>query len=82
MSDIDHPKRNPHKLQKIANELLERGAIAMSVKLNEEIHLSNGCTVIFKKFKNSQSVTLIIIAPRDVRVYRLPGVDKSNGETH
>ena len=71
MKAID-PKDNPHKLQKLLNDKLERGAVAVTIKIGESIELSNGTTLVFKKKKStaSNAVCVVIIAPRATRIYR------------
>jgi hypothetical protein len=65
----DHPRDNPHKLQKVLNNQLERGAVNITVKEGESIELSNGTTIVYRKRKGS-SVSIIVIAPRNTRIYR------------
>jgi hypothetical protein len=71
MKSID-PKDNPHKLQKLLNDKLERGAVAVTIRIGESIELSNGVTLIFKKKKTtaSNAVCVVVVAPRDTRIYR------------
>jgi hypothetical protein len=84
MSNTDHPKDNPHKLQKVLNDRLERGAVAVTIKIGESIELSNGTTLIFKKKKAtaSNAICVVIVAPRETRVYRQSYSEKKpDGET-
>lgn len=49
-----------------------RSALGMTIKIGEVVKFDNGLEIIFKKVRSKNSVSVVILAPPEIRVLRMP----------
>lgn len=55
--------------QQRVNNRIERGALGLTLDIGESVEFTNGVTLIIRQ-KKGRRVTVIILAPQNVRAYR------------
>lgn len=70
MSEKEHPRYSPWKLQKLTNEKLERGSLGLKLYSGTSLEFSNGITMRFKRAIGNKLLLITIEAPKDVKIHR------------
>jgi sRNA-binding carbon storage regulator CsrA len=58
-------------MQQYVNEKRgDRGAVVTTLKRGKSVELSNGISIIFKEYRGTDQIMLVLVAPKDVVIYR------------